>query len=429
MDTQPTILNKRRKIAFFDYPDVFEDFYPHYNVSQESFATTWHNTGNHLMLKILQEEAGDVTWYMLSLRPTYFGEVAHAYTGSQVRYFTSSWMHRLLWKAYYHRLGSTWKYKFYRLYATVASYAAVCSWSLLKALWRDRPDAIFCQEYCSGRFDMLHLIAWILRTPLLTVHAGSTGKYLGSAVKKITLPSTDWVFPSGSKEQSFLVDKYNVPLEKMSIVRPPTDFSRYHPMNREEAAAELQLPAHQKYLLYIGRLDDDMKRVSSIIRAFQTMQHGSTPCQLLIVGKGKNEHGLRQLAAYTKADQIQFLGWVADDATKNALLNLAEALVLASKREGFPTVIGEAMACGTPVIAPDVGTIADLVITGKTGWLYPPGADDKLREYMQEVLSPSGRVFADRASIRAYAIRHLSFDVVSRELLRGFAHTFISKRA
>ena len=47
--------SRRRKIAFFDHPDVFEDFYSHYGVSQKSFSTTWHNTGNHAWVKILQK--------------------------------------------------------------------------------------------------------------------------------------------------------------------------------------------------------------------------------------------------------------------------------------------------------------------------------------------------------------------------------------
>src|SRR5256885_1634320 len=60
---------RRPRIAFFDYPDVFEDFYPHLGVDQRGFATTWARTGNHAFLTLLQREVGDVTWYAFSLRP------------------------------------------------------------------------------------------------------------------------------------------------------------------------------------------------------------------------------------------------------------------------------------------------------------------------------------------------------------------------
>ena len=67
MITQMT--RRRPVIAFFDYPDVFEDFYPHYGVDQRTFATRWADTGNHAFLSVLQREVGDVIWYAFSVAP------------------------------------------------------------------------------------------------------------------------------------------------------------------------------------------------------------------------------------------------------------------------------------------------------------------------------------------------------------------------
>jgi hypothetical protein len=59
----------RPLIAFFDYPDVFEDFYSHYGIDQRAFATRWAATGNHALLGLVQREVGDVIWDALSLTP------------------------------------------------------------------------------------------------------------------------------------------------------------------------------------------------------------------------------------------------------------------------------------------------------------------------------------------------------------------------
>ena len=67
MSTQ--ILWERPLIAFFDYPDVFEDFYLHYGVDQYTFATRWADSGSHAFLSMLQREVGDVIWYTFSLKP------------------------------------------------------------------------------------------------------------------------------------------------------------------------------------------------------------------------------------------------------------------------------------------------------------------------------------------------------------------------
>src|SRR3954454_18468447 len=90
---------KRLRIAFFDYPDVFEDFYPHYGVDQQAFATRWAATGNHAFVGLLQREVGDVTWYALSLEPQ-IAEATHEVTGARVRVLRSSAAHRALWRGF-----------------------------------------------------------------------------------------------------------------------------------------------------------------------------------------------------------------------------------------------------------------------------------------------------------------------------------------
>jgi hypothetical protein len=91
---------ERPLIAFFDYPDVFEDFYPHYGVDQWTFATRWATTGSHAFLALLQQEIGDVIWYAFSLAPE-LSEVRHEVLGCRVRILPSSWLHRRLWRSFY----------------------------------------------------------------------------------------------------------------------------------------------------------------------------------------------------------------------------------------------------------------------------------------------------------------------------------------
>src|SRR5687767_6316427 len=145
---------ERLSIAFFDYPDVFEDFYPHYGVSQKNFATHWHNTANHAWLKIIQKDIGDVSWYVTAVHPE-VEETVHTFVECKIKFVPSSWLHRQLWKLFY--LSSfSWRWRhFYRTYALLASYLAPFSWTLFKKLRKDQPDIIFIQDYCSGRFDIL----------------------------------------------------------------------------------------------------------------------------------------------------------------------------------------------------------------------------------------------------------------------------------
>ncbi len=80
------IRQKRPHIAFFDYPDVFEDFYSHYGVDHQTFATRWANTSNHAFLSLIQREIGDVTWYIFSLAPK-IKETRHETVGCRINVF------------------------------------------------------------------------------------------------------------------------------------------------------------------------------------------------------------------------------------------------------------------------------------------------------------------------------------------------------
>ena len=80
---------ERPLIAFFDYPDVFEDSYPHNGVDQQAFATRWVDTGNHAFLSLLRREVGAVVWYVFSLAPE-LSEAQHEKVGCRVKFFPSS---------------------------------------------------------------------------------------------------------------------------------------------------------------------------------------------------------------------------------------------------------------------------------------------------------------------------------------------------
>ncbi len=143
-----TRARQRPLIAFFDYADVFEDFYPHYGVDQRAFATCWHNTGNHAFLTLIQREIGDVIWYVSSLEPQ-LAEARHEIVGCRVKFLPSSWLHRWLWKAFY-LPPMAWRWRSaYRAYATVASYVALASFPLWRMLRNDRPDFLFAESYAS----------------------------------------------------------------------------------------------------------------------------------------------------------------------------------------------------------------------------------------------------------------------------------------
>lgn len=123
-------------------------------------------------------------------------------------------------------------------------------------------------------------------------------------------------------------------------------------------------------LIGIGRLVA-RKRFERLIAAVERM--GDRRVKLLLVGDGPKGAELRAEAARRGvADRIRFFGAV-DEATKYALLSLADLYVSTSDHEGFGLVFLEAMASGLPIVCGDRGGQRDFLIDAESGYLVPPG--------------------------------------------------------
>jgi glycosyltransferase involved in cell wall biosynthesis len=93
--------------------------------------------------------------------------------------------------------------------------------------------------------------------------------------------------------------------------------------------------------------------------------------RLVIVGDGTEREDLRRRAgALGIADRVDFVGW-QDDA--RPAIESFDVFALGSRDEAFPLTIVEAMLGGTPVVATDVGSVAEAVVQEETGLLVPPG--------------------------------------------------------
>ena len=127
------------------------------------------------------------------------------------------------------------------------------------------------------------------------------------------------------------------------------------------------------YILQCGRLCAQ-KRHDLIISVFAELisRTGDKKLRLLLVGEGELEAELKNLVAgYGLEDRVEFTGWRAD---LYSLLKGAVCTTLTSDFEGFPNVVLESLAVGTPVVAFDCVTgPGDIIEHGKNGMLLDSG--------------------------------------------------------
>jgi glycosyltransferase involved in cell wall biosynthesis len=139
--------------------------------------------------------------------------------------------------------------------------------------------------------------------------------------------------------------------------------------------------------------------------------------RLLIAGTGPAETALRALADHLGvAARVHFLGAIPHDALR-AVYSAADALVLASSREGWPNVLLERLACGTPAVATAVNGTPEVIQDPVAGRVVTERTPEALADALRDVLvRPPAR-----AAVRAYAER-FSWDATSQgqiELFEG----------
>jgi teichuronic acid biosynthesis glycosyltransferase TuaC len=186
------------------------------------------------------------------------------------------------------------------------------------------------------------------------------------------------------------------------------DLALFRPVERELTRKKLGMD--QFCLLSVGYLNP-RKGHDLIISALPVMPD----VRLLIAGSGPDRKKLEALAtAAGVADRVTFLGPLPQD-TLREYYGAADALVLASSREGWANVLLEAMACGTPVVASNVWGTPEVVCCPAAGVLMPSRTPQGVAEGVRQLRAS----YPDHAATRAYA-EGFSWDSTTRGQIRLF---------
>lgn len=195
---------------------------------------------------------------------------------------------------------------------------------------------------------------------------------------------------------------------RITMLRNGVDLNLFQPINR--AASRERLGLRDFTLLSVGHLEPRKGHIH-VISALADLPD----VRLMIAGSGPDLHKLRSHSlAIGVADRVDFLG-PRSQACLREYYGAADALVLASSREGWANVLLEAMACGTPVVATDIWGTPEVVRTAAAGVLMsgvsPCAVVDGVRRLRAN--------YPSHAATRAYAQR-FSWDDTTRGQLQLF---------
>lgn len=263
--------------------------------------------------------------------------------------------------------------------------------------WNVRCSYISLEDYHASTKWTLRACALLSRVPSLIL----TNSHEARAFHiRLGYRATGWkVIPNGFDLDEFKPDPSARPwlLRELGV--------------REEGPARSEGDPQTPFLIgFIARFDPMKDHPSFLQAACRILEQGRN-AHFVLAGRGvsRENPALSQWVPARWKDRFHFLGRRHDIERITAGLSIAS---LASRGEGFPNVVCEAMACGVPCVVMDVGDSASIV--GDTGVVVPPGRPEALAKAWssvmgmeREALDLLGRAARERVLMQ-FEIRHIA---------------------
>lgn len=293
------------------------------------------------------------------------------------------------------------------------TYAAGLYPTMARLVAANRPDALLAfWAYPDGFASVL--LSRFFRVPVFVAGLGCDVNDLDHHFGKRRMVT--WAFQRStgaiavSRALGREIEALGVPRERVAVVPNGLD-EDFLAQTAERAAPRAGSGRALKTVLYCGWLSPE-KDPLCLLEAVRKLFAARADVRLKYVGDGALRGRIEELAAgWGIGDRVILAGEVRHDRVAEHMMQ-ADVLCLPSLREGYPNVLVEALACGLPIVATNVGGVPEIVTDGSRGLLVPPGRPGELAAALDIALDRPW----DREALRR-AGRARSWDDVAREIL------------
>lgn len=261
------------------------------------------------------------------------------------------------------------------------------------------PDIVHLHVYNSGR-----LAIWIkdnFGIPyVVTEHYSSVGRNqltnYQNFLAKQSYQNANKCFAVSNSLASNLSEKFHV---HFGVIPNVLDSEFYFLPTNEN---------NSRYILNVANMVD-IKRHDRLLRVFSRFHEYDPTFKLILIGRGPLSNKVKN---YIKELNLSDVVTIIPSASRSQVADLmreASIFLLTSDYETFGVVLIESLACGTPVVAPNVGGIPDIVVNGQNGFLCEPNEDSFLKGLLSVVDS------------------HFDHEKISRNVLNTYGSDTFSK--
>lgn len=277
--------------------------------------------------------------------------------------------------------------------------------------------------------NMFHTLG-LMKNRIAQSPSEMEGEYRINGEKRV-IATANRLIAATLAEKSQLEFLYETNSAKIAVIPPGVDTSRFYPIPKDEAKEIIGVSPTSRMILFVGRIEP-LKGIDTLIKAISIIQKNGyldcCPHSLAIIGgeplASPEEMNAEMARLQDMVDSlginnlVLFLG-KQDQKMLPYYYSAAEVVVMPSHYESFGMVALEAMACGTPVVASQIGGLGFLVRDGQTGFVVPGNDVMKMADRLVQLIKDQDLQAKLGKESASYA-RKYSWQIITEKIIEVY---------
>ncbi len=201
------------------------------------------------------------------------------------------------------------------------------------------------------------------------------------------ISNCDRIIASTTRETEDLVNLYGASPNKITVIPCGVNLDLFQPVDKETARRELGLD-HEKVILFVGRMDP-VKGLEQLLTALSFMDGEKPPLLMIVGGDDFSQEQMQTFQRLAKErnirERVKFVGSVAQSRLP-VYYSAADVCAIPSYYESFGMVALESIACGTPIVATNVGGMKNIIRSNTIGRIVSDNSPQSLAGKISELL-------------------------------------------
>jgi D-inositol-3-phosphate glycosyltransferase len=270
------------------------------------------------------------------------------------------------------------------------------------------------REYQIPYISMYHTLGAIKNA----IGIGEGEPELRITSEKETMHESRRIVVATDKEKQDVALFYGASPEKISVIPCGVNMDLFRLYDKTESRRRLGL-GDEKIMVFVGRIDP-LKGIDRLLEAIPLLRENDKSRLIIIGGDSGSKAEMERLGNYARIlginDRVTFQGSVKQDVLPY-YYSAADVCVVPSYYESFGLVPLEALACGTPVVATDVGDLKHIVRQGVTGYITPDNNPEALADAISLALDGQTCGAGSPSDIRA-SVSRFDWANIARQVAR-----------